>query len=266
MSHKATYRSADSVLEELDQIRAMGIRTVQFMDDLMVTNLRRMRPIFDNIDPSWGMQFKVRARVDTLTEEICAYLAPKGVREITVGIESGSQRMLDLMGKRVTVAQNHEAIAMIKRHGMKAFADLFFMYPGETMESARATVDFIRRSRPTYVHGDLFRPLPGTPIVEELEREDLIRGKYGVHGVPEVIYDYLSDAEYERIVAYAKEQMRRYNRSLRHVVLPNLVDIARTAGPRQYGALWKRYGRGWLGSRRLPRAKAPHLGRGTRKP
>ncbi len=110
-------------------------------------------------------------------------------------------------------------------------------------------MDFIFKSKPTYVNWGMFIPLPGTPITLELQEKGLLKGRFGVGQRPRIIYDYLTDAQRAEIQHYITSNMSRYNGSLRHVVLPNLADIVTTAGPRQYRILrdlyWKRYRPQW---------------------
>ena len=87
-----------------------------------------------------------------MTEETVHYLASKGVHEIAVGCESGSQKMLTLMNKRTTPAQNYSALRTIKKYGIKAFTDIIFMYPGETRETIDETLRFIWATKPNYVN------------------------------------------------------------------------------------------------------------------
>lgn len=241
VTHKATLRPSQSILAELDHVRKLGTRNVMFQDDLFITSLKRVKDVLDPVDPAWGMHFKVRGRVDTINDEICAYLVSKGVTGIAVGFESGSDRMLALMGKKITVADSLRAMQTMQRHGLKVFADMFFMFPGENMDSAKETMGFIFESRPTYVNWGMFLPLPGTPITLELREKGLLKGRYGVGQRPHVTYDYLTAAQRIELRQYIVANMQRYNGSFRRVVLPNLVDIVTTAGPRQYRCFGKRY-------------------------
>ncbi|PKO24167.1 MAG: hypothetical protein CVU38_00325 [Chloroflexi bacterium HGW-Chloroflexi-1] len=254
VTRKTSLRPSASIHAEIEHIRSLGTRNIMFQDDLFVSSLKRVKAVLDPIDPGWGIHFKVRARVDTINDDICAYLVSKGVTGVAVGFESGSDRMLSLMGKKTTVATNYRAMEIMQRHGLKVFADIFFMYPGEDMETAKETIDFIFRSKPTYVNWGMFIPLPGTPITQELQAKGLIKGRFGVGQRPRVIYDYLTDSQRVELNQYITSNMRRYNASLRHVVLPNLVDIVTTAGPRQYHILrdlyWKRYRPQWLSTLR----------------
>ena len=241
VTSKACFQSSISILAELDHVRSLGTRNIMFMDDLFVSSLKRVKAVLDPVDPGWGMRFKVRARVDTINDDICAYLVSKGVTGVAVGFESGSDRLLELMGKKTIVADNYRAMETMRRHGLKVFADMFFMYPGEDMESAKETMDFIFRSKPTYVNWCMFIPLPGTPITLELQEKGLIKGRYGVGQCPSLTYDYLTDSQRAELYNYVVSNVKRYNGSLRHVMLPNLAGILTTAGPRQYRVLWNLY-------------------------
>jgi anaerobic magnesium-protoporphyrin IX monomethyl ester cyclase len=234
VASRARYRDAASVHAEIEQIASMGIRNIHFMDDLLVVNLKRVKEIFDPIDPKLGIRFKVRARVDSINDEIVEYLASKGVREIACGFESGSAKMLALMNKRTSPEQNCEAVRIIKKHGLKVFADIFFMYPGETRETVDETLKFLWEARPTYAMWGIFVPFSGTPIVAELKEKGLIEGQFSLGQRPRVRYDYMSEEEHKNLLVYIKSGVQRYNTSLSGVLLPNLFDVIRSSGVKQY--------------------------------
>lgn len=247
VSRQPRYRSAAHVHREIEQILSLGIKSIQFMDDLLVVNFKRVREIFDPIDPRIGIRFKVRSRASFITDEIVAYLAEKGVREIVCGYESGSDTMLKLMNKKVTVAENIRAVRTIKKYGIKAFADMIIMYPGETWETARETVAFINEVQPSYINWSFFMPFNGTPITEQLREKGLIEGKCSINQQPVVRYDYLAPDEFERLSRYLIDAMTNYNKQFRAVMLPNIMDVLLSSGMRQYRILLSHYGRLYAG-------------------
>jgi radical SAM superfamily enzyme YgiQ (UPF0313 family) len=219
----------------------MGIKNIHFMDDLLVVNMRRVKEIFDPIDPKLGIRFKVRARVDTINDEIVEYLGQKGVREIVCGYESGSDKMLSLMDKKATVQQNYKAIGIIKKYGIKAFADMFFMYPGEDFDTAIQTIKFIKETKPAYVNWSFFIPFSNTPITRELKTNGLLEGKYSINQNRRVVYNYLANGEYEKLTSYIIREMKRYNRSILAVILPNLLSVLLSSGFKQYKITFRKY-------------------------
>ena len=241
VTRQPRYRSAESVHKEIEQILSMGIKNIHFMDDLLVIHIKRVKEIFDPIDPKLGIKFKVRARANLVTEEIVEYLASKGITEIVCGYESGSNKLLKLMNKGTTAEQNVHAIKTIKKYGIKAFADIMFMYPGENMNTARETVQFIKNAKPSYVNWCFLGALNGTPVALELKSKGLLEGKYSVKQVPRIIYDYLTPAEHKHLIEYISKEMDRYNRNLSAVLLPNLIDILLSSGYTQYKAILHHY-------------------------
>ena len=101
-----------------------------------------------------------------MTEELVATLADSGCVLIGYGIESGSQRMLDFIKKKVTVEQAKNAIRLTKKY--LGWADCSFMigYPEETKESIRETIDFCKELdlAPEVIF--FLTPYPGTELYE----------------------------------------------------------------------------------------------------
>ena len=230
---RAVQRPADQVHREIEHILSLGIRNIHFMDDLLVSSERRIREIFDPIDTA-GVAFKVRARADRIDADVVAYLASKGVEEITCGYESGSDRMLEIMNKGITAEQNLRAIQTIKKQGLRAFADMVFLVPGETMETAQQTFEFLRRARPSYVNWDYFVPFANAPLTQALRRRGHIEGQFGIGKRPTVHHENLTEPQRRELVTAIGVQMRRLNSHPRHVLLPNLRDVIATSGLRRY--------------------------------
>jgi anaerobic magnesium-protoporphyrin IX monomethyl ester cyclase len=111
---------------------------------------------------TWGCA----GRVNLMTEDLVSTMAEAGCVLIGYGIESGSQRMLDFIKKKVTVEQAKRAIRLTKKY--LGWADCSFMigYPGETKETIRETVDFCKELdlAPEVIF--FLTPYPGTELYE----------------------------------------------------------------------------------------------------
>ena len=97
-----------------------------------------------------------------------------GVDWFVIGIESGSQRILDLIRKGTTVEQNREAIRICREVGIKVFGTFMLGLPTETPDESKATIDFINETQPALASPFWFHPIPGTGIYDYCERHDLI--------------------------------------------------------------------------------------------
>jgi anaerobic magnesium-protoporphyrin IX monomethyl ester cyclase len=109
---------------------------------------------------TWGCA----GRVNLMTEALVTTMADAGCVLIGYGIESGSQKMLDLIKKKVTVAQAKNAIRLTKKY--LGWADCSFMigYPGETRETIQETVDFCKELALAPEVIFLLTPYPGTEL------------------------------------------------------------------------------------------------------
>jgi anaerobic magnesium-protoporphyrin IX monomethyl ester cyclase len=93
-----------------------------------------------------------------------------GCNEISFGVESGCQRILDAVHKKVSIEQCERAIKWAKDEGIFVAVSTIVGYPGETKESMKQTLDLIHRIEPDDVWLCLATPYPGTELRALLEK------------------------------------------------------------------------------------------------
>jgi len=98
------------------------------------------------------------------TEEVYARLADAGCVQVSWGIESGSQTILDRMNKRVTVKENYSVIQWAKKYGITSRAFFIIGFPGETEDTLNETLHFIEEADPDQYFVSNFIPYPGTAV------------------------------------------------------------------------------------------------------
>ncbi len=118
--------------------------------------------------------FTMQSRVDLMTPSSVAALAHAGAEEVWMGVESGSQRILDAMDKGTRIEQAREATRLLRFHGIRPAWFLQLGYPGETWEDILATRRLVKDERPSDVGVSVSYPLPGTAFYER------VRGEMGV--------------------------------------------------------------------------------------
>jgi anaerobic magnesium-protoporphyrin IX monomethyl ester cyclase len=157
-------RSINNIIEELKYLkRRLKIEGAFFNDELAIVNKKRVYELCDKIsqlDIKWNCQ----GRVNNVDIDLLCYMKRAGCTAIGYGIESGSQKILDAMNKRVTVRQAEQAIKDTVKAGLHPVVQLMFGYPGETKDTIQETIDFFRRVDSP---GDAFSPvtpLPGTEL------------------------------------------------------------------------------------------------------
>ena len=156
-----------------------GIGAVAFNDELVLASKKRSYELCKKIKPLkiyWGCQ----GRANLVDLDLLKTMKTSGCTYVGYGIESGSQKILNNMNKRVTVRQNELAITNTLKAGMIPIVQMIYGYPGEDLDTIRETVGFFERVHfyPAFGAGDaefsLLTPLPGSALYEELVTEGQI--------------------------------------------------------------------------------------------
>jgi anaerobic magnesium-protoporphyrin IX monomethyl ester cyclase len=170
---KIRFRSNEDVLAELrEMVEGEGVRQVGFWDDTFTIGKRRVVELCDLIAAS-GLDFSwmCMSRVDTVDDEVLAALKRGGCYLVIYGVESGSQRVLDRMGKMTTVEQARQAFEATARAGLEAAAFFMFGNLGEREEDMRATVDLAKELPASFASFNVATPYPGTAFYDEVKGE-----------------------------------------------------------------------------------------------
>lgn len=110
-------------------------------------------------------------RADQTDEEFLKLLRDAGCIKLFFGFESGSQRILDKMGKRITVEQCERAAALCHKLDIDFYTSYIINYFGETDEDLELTEKLIRRTNPTTLAINRFSPIPGSKDYEAHKEE-----------------------------------------------------------------------------------------------
>ena len=142
------YRSADNVVSEMKEVREKyDICHFKFWDECFTLRKGRMNEICNILIEDGGFYWMCMTRTNTITPQMLHSMYAAGCREMQVGIESGSQKVLDAMCKGTTVERNVEAIQWIKDAGIKAKLLMMEGHPSETIkEDVDLTKKFIENT------------------------------------------------------------------------------------------------------------------------
>lgn len=157
-------RSPECVADEMVELRRMVKPDhIWFADDIFglterwVTRFAEAVVARDARTP-----FMIQCRADLLTPRVVAALATAGAEEVWLGVESGSQRILDAMDKGTTVEEVRSATRALKAQGIRACWFLQLGYPSETWDDLVQTRNLVRDERPDDIGVSVAYPLPGT--------------------------------------------------------------------------------------------------------
>lgn len=177
---KYRFNSAERVVSEIEYlIKNYQIESIFFIEDNFLVNNERVKQLCNlmikrGIKLPWG----ANARVDNLDRETLILAKKAGLKQITFGWESGSQKMLDIYNKKVTVEQNAESIRLCNELGIQADGTFMIGGPGETLEDMKKTVRFVFENGISGMGTCTTCPFPGTQIWKDLEKEGKIMRSY----------------------------------------------------------------------------------------
>jgi len=114
------------------------------------------------------LPFMMQSRVNLMKPRVVAALADAGAEEVWLGVESGSQTVLDAMDKGSTLAQVETATRALKQHNIRCCWFVMLGYPGETWPEILSTRDLIRGLAPDDIGVSVAYPLPGTVFHERV--------------------------------------------------------------------------------------------------
>ena len=166
-------RSARSVAEEMRALKhEFGATHLWFADDIFGLRAQWVRDLADEVGKlDAAVPFKMQSRVDLMTRENARALRRAGCAEAWLGVESGSQKVLDAMDKGTRVEQIAKARANLRAEGIRACYFLQFGYPGETWKDIQKTVALVRDTQPDDIGVSVSYPLPGTRFHERVQAQ-----------------------------------------------------------------------------------------------
>ncbi len=170
---EARFRNPKLVVDEAEEILNARFETINVVDDLLTINHKHLYAFCDEI-MARNLKFKWTAfsRVDTVNAELLSRMKEAGCFFICYGVESGSQRILDIVRKKITLEKTKEAIKLSKEAGIKSLASFIIGLPGETKETLQQTVNFAKELD-TYYGFHLLTPFPGTEVREKAKEYGL---------------------------------------------------------------------------------------------
>ncbi len=172
-------RSVTNVVGEMVYLRnSYGIEEFWIADDTFGLNQRWLDAWCEEV-VNRGVQtpFKCMTRIDLVTSEMLQKLKRAGCYQINLGVESGSQRILDAMQKRTKVSQIRKASKMIHDADIELGYFIMFGYPGETFEDIRQTERLIFEMKPNSVGYSIAYPVPGTDFYENVKDRLIIKNR-----------------------------------------------------------------------------------------
>lgn len=172
--------SAARVIEQIVELHhRYGIREISFEDDTFITFKGRLREICEElIRLNLGITWTCLGRVNHVTPENLALMRKAGCWQISFGVESGSEDILALIGKKVTLQQIRNAVTCCRKAGIKSKGFFIIGHPGETKETLQATIDLALELPLDDISATLLTPFPGTELYARAREFGVFDGEW----------------------------------------------------------------------------------------
>jgi len=139
------FRSIDAIIDELEDIQHLGIRSVLFQDELFTIQKKRVKAICNELTKrDINLHWTIKSRIDTIDQEMLTLMKSTGCFNIHFGIESGNDKTLKRMNKGYTCAQIKQAVDMVKSEGLSCTGNFMLAYPGESEKDILETIEFAK--------------------------------------------------------------------------------------------------------------------------
>ncbi len=163
---KYRFFSSNYVIKMVNKLyHNYGIRDILFDDDLFVGDKRRLIEICNMlISERLNLSWSCNARIDMIDSEMLTIMKKAGCWQIAYGIESGSQKILNSIGKNTNLKQIEEVLRLTSYLNIKTKGYFMMGYPNETKEDILETIKFAKKIYLQDFQISFFTPFPGSKI------------------------------------------------------------------------------------------------------
>ncbi|MFZ4613549.1 MAG: B12-binding domain-containing radical SAM protein, partial [Bacteroidia bacterium] len=166
-------KNAKLVVDELQKIQNQyNFDTIWFVDDVFTVSHKWLLEFTNEItNRKVKIKYECITRADRMNEDVIKLLKQSGCYRVWIGAESGSQKVIDLMDRRVDVNQVREMIIETRKSGIEAGTFIMLGYPGEKEYDIIETLNHLKISNPDYFTITTAYPIKGTELYLENESE-----------------------------------------------------------------------------------------------
>ena len=241
-----TYFSADRIIFEIEYlITNFGAKGIYFREDNFTLNIQKVEKFCEKlINKNINIPWACETRVDTLcNEELIKLMSTAGCRAVYLGVESGSQKILDMLDKQITVEQIETAINFCKKYNIRTYCSLITGVHRETYDDYLLTKNLMNKLKPFSYGFNVFAGIPNSSLYEYVLDNNLyeyiddigivylpgydIKAKYfyGMDSKCLVDYEFKQRTDFDKKLLkelYKKEFKEKVN-SLITSILPNFA-------------------------------------------
>ncbi len=209
---KVRMRSIGNIIAEIRECKEKyGVKNFLFWSDIFDIDRNWTIELCERlINEKLNIVWSANTRADTADFELAKLMRKSGCGLVSIGIESGSQYMLDKMGKKTTITQIETTVKAFRKAGIKVYGYFVLGLPWETEETAQTTIKFARKLDLNYANFYTATVFPGSRFWDYALENKLFDGdeKYkSAYYYPSVRTHNLDK---ERVFALHKEAVKKF--------------------------------------------------------
>ena len=171
---KVRTRSPENIIKEIKEcVEKYKIKNFLFNFDREWTISLCKKIIKSGLKITWSSN----TRADTMDEEMAKLMYKSGCRLVSIGVESGSQQILDNIGKKITLEQIRNTVKILKRNKIKIYNYFVIGLPWETEKTVEETIKFAIDLDSDFISFYTATPLPGSKFFAYAMINQLIEGQ-----------------------------------------------------------------------------------------
>ncbi len=166
-------RDVDGVIEELRLLTRLGVKEILFQDPTFTINTNRVVELCSKmVENEFDFTWSCNADIKSFNEDKIKHMKAAGCHTVSLGIESGSEKILQKYSKKITTGEIKSTIRMLNTYKIRVLGYFIIGLPGEDKDSIQQTIDMAKQLDIDFASFAIATPDVGTP----LRREALLKG------------------------------------------------------------------------------------------
>lgn len=171
---KVRRRSVEKVKNEIkDLMDEYDAKSVDIVDGTFTYDLAYLREFCHSlINEDINIKWRCTARYDNINKEMLNLLKKAHCAGLYFGLESGSERMLKNINKKITINDIIKASELVRESGIKSITSVLLGLPNEDRTDIESTLRFMKKLKTDLFDINLYVPLPGTDLYDQMSKEE----------------------------------------------------------------------------------------------
>ena len=218
--HKVRFHSPEYFVEQLERLYRKGITFFYVSDDTFTMSKDRVIRICKRIvEKGLKITWFAISRVNYIDEEILYWMRKAGCIQISYGVESGSEKIRDVLNKKIKTDDIKKAFALTTMYGILARAYFIYGSPEESYETIQETIDLIHKIKPLSVIFYILDIFPGTALYEDFKQRKKLNDDIWLKRIEDIMY-------FESDPRLSQDMILSFGRKLRSDYYRHLPEFA----------------------------------------